>query len=156
MSDFLQREKQAGQKASGLLRRELRAEIQSVFKKISGNMEKSNVTARYRDGRLDRLVLSSPHYSFKHHYGSVKTGKTRTKIRSGGPVKSFVRQYEGMVRPVRAHIRKAAVVPQHNKGIDYKSYNHIAEAIKKSNVLEILATDLAENRAVDIVSKISL
>lgn len=156
MSEFLQREKQAGQRASSLLGRELRSEISSVFKKETGQMEKSNVTPRYRDGRLDRLVLTSPHYSFKLHYGSVKSGKTKTKVRSGGPVRAHVRQYEGMVRTVRAHVRKRSIIPQHNKNIDYKGYNHIAQAIKKSNVMEVLATDLAENRAVDIVSKIYL
>lgn len=155
MSDFLQKEREAGRKASAALTRELRSEIKSLFKRKSGELEKTNVSSRYKDGRLDRLVLTSPYYGFIKHYGSIKTGKTGTKNRSGGPVKSFTRQYEGMVRPVKAHFRKASIIPGHNKNIDYKSSNHIAEAFKKSNAIEILATDLAENRAVDISSKIS-
>jgi len=154
-SNFQAEERKAGNKAAAALRGAFRSKIQSTFHRRTGAMQdKSTVTPRYRDGVLDRLVLASPRYSFIHHFGSTKTGKTGSLQRDGADVKSFTRHLEGMVRQVSAHKRSGGFVVAHNKGIDYKSKNHISEALKATNALEVLATELGENRIVNISSQI--
>lgn len=130
-SDFEAKERAAASKAASALRAAYRTQITSTFKRGSGKLEKSNFLPRFRTGRLDRLVLTSPHYSFKNHFGSTKKGITPTHSRKGKPVKG------------------------HSKNRTYKGYNHIAEALKATNALEQLATDLGQNRAVLITSQIN-
>lgn len=152
--DFFQKERIAGNKAASSLRGSFRSKIKQVFQSRSGAMEKSNVTARYRDGFLDRLILASPKYSFTKHFGSTLSGTTKATDRKEASVNSFVRHINGTTMQVSAHNRKATHVAAHVKGINYKSTNHIAEALKETNALEQLATDLGENRIVDIASQI--
>ncbi len=148
-------ERKAGAKAARQLRAALRTEISSVFKRRSGNLEKSNVSARYREGHLDRLVLLMPHYSFKEHFGSSLPGTTPNYNRKGGAVKSFQRHIAGASVSVSAHSRTGGGVSAHVKGIKYESRNHIARALTSTNALEELATAIGQNRAVDITSQIS-
>lgn len=150
--DFQAHEKKAGSAAARALSASLKSEINSVFKRRSGAMAKSGVTTRYKDGRLDRLVLNSPHYSFKHHYGSTKSGVTGVTLRKATSVSPFVRHLNGQGVFVSAFNRSGGAVARHNKNIDYKSTDHIAKALKKTNALESLATELAENRMVEITS----
>lgn len=117
-------------------------------------MEASTVSARYRVGRLDRLVMTSPHYSFKAHFGSTKTGSTNALNRGGTNVSQFERHVAGRSVPVKAHARSGGEVRAHRKGIDYKATNHIADALKSTPALDTLATELGNNRIVKIVSQI--
>lgn len=129
--NFEAKERAAGLKAAVSLRAAYRTQINSTFNRgKSGKLEKSTFTPRYREGRLDRIVLSTPHYSFKNHFGSTKKGETKTHSRNGKPVRG------------------------HSKNRDYKAHNHIALAFKSTNALEQLATDLGENRIVLITSQI--
>jgi hypothetical protein len=153
--DFQAHEKKAGSAAARSLAASLKSEINSVFKRRSGTMAKSGVTARYKEGRLDRLVLNSPHYSFKQHFGSSKTGVTDVTLRKVTSVSSFSRQIEGKIQTVAAHTRSGGSVARHNKNINYKSTDHIAKALNRTNALQTLATELAENRMVEITSQIS-
>lgn len=129
-SNFEAKERAAAIKATVALRAAYRSQATSTFKRKSGKLEKSTFSPRYRVGRLDRIVLNSPHYSFKNHFGSTKKGVTPAHERKGKPVKS------------------------HLKNRTYKGYNHIALALKAANALEQLATDLGQNRAVLITSQI--
>ncbi|MBN8565216.1 MAG: hypothetical protein J0M25_00590 [Flavobacteriales bacterium] len=129
--DFEAKERAAAIKAAAGLRAAYRSQVTSTFKRGTGKLQKSTFSSRFREGRLDRLVLSSPHYSFKNHFGSTKKGITPAHTRKGKPVKA------------------------HSKNRTYKGYNHIAEALKATNALEQLATDLGQNRAVLITSQIN-
>jgi hypothetical protein len=81
MSDFLQREKTAGQKAARSIRNQLRREIKSDFKKRSGLMAQTGVRSLTKFGQLDRLTITSPKYSFIHHFGySRKYGNNTVSI----------------------------------------------------------------------------
>jgi len=130
-ANFEAKERAAALKAAAGLRAAYRTQIKSTFNRgKSGKLEKSTFTPRFRDGRLDRLVLVSPHYSFKNHFGSTKKGTTPAHSRNGHPVKA------------------------HTKNRNYNAFNHIALAFKSTNALEQLATDLGENRIVLITSQI--
>ncbi|MBC5835829.1 hypothetical protein G6N05_05465 [Flavobacterium sp. F372] len=154
-TDITSLEKKAGSAAASSLRAVFRTSIKSTFKRRTGKAEKSNVSAKYRDGNLDRLTLSSPHYSFKNHFGSSKTGTTPSVSRAGGSVKSFSRHIKGNTVTVNAFSRSGGSVSAHRKGIRYKAYGHLANAMRNAQpALEKLATDLTENRAVIVVSKI--
>lgn len=155
--DFQALEKKAGSQAASSLRAAFRSEIKSTFKRRSGKLEKSNVSPRYRDGQLDRLVLSSPRYSFQSHFGSNKTGDTSETTRAGSNVRPFRRRRKdsGVSHDVKSFYRSGTKVDSHDKKMKYKSYNHLSAALRKSqSALEKLATDLSENRAVEIMSKI--
>lgn len=153
-SDLLAEERKAGNKAATSLRSSLRSAIKSRFHSRSGAMDKSTFTTKYRDGHLDRLTLMSPHYSFKLHYGSTLHGQTGETNRRETNVREFVRKIKGKEQKVAAYKRRATTVKAHTKGINYKSYNHIAIALKSTNALEQLATDIGQNRAVEITSQI--
>lgn len=153
--DITSLEKKAGSAAASSLRAAFRTSIKSTFKRRTGTLEKSNVLPKYIDGNLDRLTLTSPHYSFKNHYGSGKTGVTKNTSRTGGSVKSFSRHIKGTTVKVNAFSRSGGQVSAHRKGIRYKAYGHLSKAMQNSDtILEKLATDLGENRAVIVVSKI--
>jgi glutamate racemase len=154
-NDFIGKEHESGRKASALLTSSIRSKTKSLFKKRSGKMDLSRFSPRYRDGRLDRIVLSAPHYSFKEHFGSALKGTTPVTNRSAGNVKEFKRTVKGEQQTVKSHIRKAASVKAHIKGINYKAKNHIAQALKETNALTQLATELGEHRAVLIASQIT-
>lgn len=152
--DFQIQERKAAAKATSSLRQSFRSVIASVFKKVSGALQKSTFTSRFRDGLLDRLILKSPRYSFQTHFGSTLSGTTAETSRKGTEVNSFERFISGQKREVKAHSRAGSKVKSHVKGIRYKATNHIAEALKRTNALETLATDLGENRIVEITSQI--
>jgi hypothetical protein len=153
-SDFQQKERAAGNRAAAALRAALRSKIQSTFTRRSGAMEKSTVLPRFKDGVLDRLVLKSPKYSFTQHFGSSKTGQTPATSRGEANVQSFTRKLNGTSVEVKSYKRAGGLVIGHKKGIEYKSKNHISEALKSTNALETLATELGENRIVNITSQI--
>lgn len=148
------KEREAGRKASSALTNSIRSKTKSLFKRRSGDMDLSRFYPRYRDGRLDRLILTSPHYSFKQHFGSAKHGTTPETQRKQTEVAEFTRTIKGETQTVKAHIRKATSVKAHDKGINYKAQNHISKALKESNALNQLADDLGENRSVFITSQI--
>lgn len=156
-TNFEAQERKAGAKAASQLRAALRTEISSVFNRRSGALSKSTVGARYKDGALDRLVVTTPHYSFKEHFGSSLTGTTPTHARGGANVRSFQRYMGGglKVRQVAAHQRSGGAVASHVKGRSYESRNHIANALNATNALQELATALGTNRIVDITSQIT-
>lgn len=154
-TDFQSNERSAGNKAAAALRGAFRSTIRSNFHRRSGDMEdKSTVTPKYKEGVLDRLSLVSPYYSFTSHFGSTKTGTTGSLQRGDADVKSFTRHVAGTDVDVKAHKRSGGFVVSHRKGIDYKAKNHISEALKSTNALEVLATELGENRIVNIISQI--
>jgi ABC-type lipoprotein release transport system permease subunit len=152
--NFDSEEKKAGNKAAAALRSALRAQIKSDFQSRSGAMERSNVTARFKEGNLDRLVMHSPHYSFTEHFGSSLTGTQKQTVRSGSTVRSFQRHIKGETSFVQAHTRSGGNVKAFRKNIHYKAKNHIAEALKSTEALNALATELGNNRIVLITSQI--
>jgi hypothetical protein len=147
-------ERKAGNIAKNALKTSLVTQIKNTFGRRSGELEKSTVNSRMKDGRLDRLVLNMPHYSFKAHFGSSLTGTQKATERKGASVKSFQRHMEGKVTSVSAYERKGGIVKAFNKNIDYKAHNHIAKALNQTNALEVLATSLGNNRMVLITSQI--
>lgn len=153
-STLLASERKAGNKAATTLRSSFRSVIKSRFHRRSGEMEKSTVTTKFRDGRLDRLILKSPHYSFKEHFGSTLTGTTGETHRKATNVREFIRNVKGKQQHIKANKRRATDVKAHNKGINYKARNHIAIALKKTNALDQLATEIGQNRIVEITSQI--
>jgi len=152
--DFQRKEKSAGRKATASLGTALRSEIGSTFNRQTGSMEESRFSSKFRDGRLDRIVLTSPHYSFKSHFGSSLSGQTKGFQRKAANVKSFVRHVRGVAQTVEAHTREGGSVRSFTKNRTYKAYNHISSALNATPALQNLATALGENRIVDIVSQI--
>lgn len=153
--NFESEERKAGRKAATALRNDIRNQIKRSFDRRSGNLEKSTVTSRYKDARLDRLVLNMPRYSFQSHFGSTKTGTQKQTTRKSGEVKAFVRHVQGKTINISSHTRSGGSVVGFNKKINYKAYNHIARALATTRSLENLATDLGNNRAVLITSQIN-
>lgn len=152
--NFLEEEKQAANIARKALKASLISEIKRSFNRRSGALEKSNVTSRFKEGRLDRLVINTPKYSFTQHYGSEKSGTQKPTERKGTNVKSFQRHLEGMVSEVKAHERKGGSVVGFNKNEPYNAHDHLGRALKQNNALETLATSLGQSRATLITSKI--
>jgi hypothetical protein len=148
-------ERKAGNIAKNALRASLITQIQSSFHRRSGTMEKSTVNSSMKDGRLDRLALDTPKYSFTQHFGSSLSGTQKPTERKGASVKTFQRHLEGRISTVSAHVRTGGSVKAFNKKIDYKASNHIAKALRQTNALEVLATSLGENRIVLVTSQIN-
>jgi hypothetical protein len=148
-------ERKAGNIAKNALKVSLITQIQGSFHRRSGGMEESTVNSQMKDGRLDRLVINTPKYSFTQHFGTSLTGTQKPTERKGASVKSFQRHLEGKVSSVSAHVRTGGSVKAFNKNIDYKASNHIAKALKQTNALEVLATSLGENRIVLVTSQIN-
>ena len=155
-NDFEAKEKLLGNAAAKALTASFQNQIKKIFDRRSGNLDKTNVRPRYKEGRLDRLVISSPKYSFTTHYGSSKKGTTPETTRKGSDVRSFSRHLENSVmdNQVKAYHRSGGTVKAHVKGIDYKATNHIVKAFRATNALNVLATQLGSSRAVLIVSQI--
>lgn len=155
-NDFQSQEKRLGSAAAKALTASFKNQIQKTFDRRTGALDETNVTARYKDGRLDRLVINSPKYSFTTHFGSEKKGDTGETNRKGTDVISFSRHLKNSVEDhsVKAHYRAGGVVKAHVKGIDYKATNHIAKAFRATNALHVLATQLGSSRAVLITSQI--
>lgn len=153
-TDFEAEEKKIGSAAGRALTASFQNQIKKTFDRRSGNLDKTNVRPRYRDGRLDRLVISSPKYSFTTHYGSSKKGDTPETTRKSSEVRSFARHLENSVmdHQVKAHTRSGGTVKAHIKGIDYRATNHITKALKATNALQVLGTHLGNNRAIKILS----
>jgi hypothetical protein len=152
--DIEAQERKAGTIARIALKASLISQIRTTFKRRTGTLEKSTVLARYKQARLDRLVINSPKYSFTQHYGSVKTGTQKASTRKASTVKSFQRHLEGMVTNVTAHSRSSGSVNAFNKNEPYSAKNHIAKALQQTNALQVLATSLGENRIALITSQI--
>lgn len=147
-------ERKAGNAARTALKASLINQIQRTFHRRTGTLLKSTVLARYRDGRLDRLVLDSPKYSFTQHFGSSLSGTQKATERKGTTVKSFQRHLEGMVTQVEAHERKGGFVKAFNKNEPYGAHDHLSRALKQTPALDNLATALGNHRAVLIASQI--
>jgi hypothetical protein len=147
-------ERKAGNLAKNALKASLISQIKSTFHRRSGTLEKSTVNSRMRDGRLDRLILNSPKYSFTQHFGSSLTGTQKATERKGTSVKSFQRHLEGKVASISAYERQGGTVKAFNKNIGYRTHNHISRALKQTNALDVLATSLGQNRVVLITSQI--
>lgn len=71
MSVQANQELTAGKAAARTLQKDIRSVINVETVKRTGLILKTKVTAKKdnRSGELDRLTISSPHYSFKLHYG---------------------------------------------------------------------------------------
>jgi hypothetical protein len=95
-----------------------------------------------------------PRYSFQQHFGSSLTGTQKATERKGASVKSFQRHLEGIVTDVKSHERRGGSVSAMRKNIKYGAHNHISRALKQTNALKNLATDLGKNRIVLITSQI--
>ena len=147
-------ERKAGSIARVALKASLINQIKRTFHRRTGTLEKSTVNANYKVGRLDRLTLNMPRYSFQQHFGSSLTGTQKETERKGTSVKSFQRHLEGMVSEVKSHDRKGGSVRAMRKNIKYGAHDHISRALKQTNALEKLATALGKNRAVLITSQI--
>ncbi|NRT11544.1 hypothetical protein [Flavobacterium sp. 14A] len=148
-------ERKAGRKAAATLRNDFRVLIRNSFKSRSGKLEKSTVTARYKEARLDRLVISQPAYSFQSHFGSTKSGTQGATNRKGADVKGFTRHINGKTVQVSSYNRTGGQVKAFNKNRNYAAYNHIARALQSTKALETLATDLGNNRITQITSQIN-
>lgn len=148
-------EKKIGAAAARALKASFLNQIKKTFDSRTGALEKTNVRARYREGRLDRLIINSPKYSFTTHYGSAKKGDTKQTNRSPTAVRSFARHLENSVvdHQVKAHSRAGGTVKAHIKGINYKATDHIAKVFRATNALDVLATELGNSRAVKILSQ---
>jgi hypothetical protein len=153
--NFEAEERKAGSIARAALKASLISQIKNTFHTRSGALEKSTVNSRMKEGRLDRLVIASPKYSFTQHFGSSKTGSQKATERKGSSVNSFQRHLDGKISSVRAYERTGGAVKSFNKNIDYKAHDHIAKAMNQTNALEVLATSLGENRIVLIASQIN-
>lgn len=152
--DIEAEERKAGSIARTALKASLINQIKRTFHRRSGTMEKSTVLARYKNGRLDRLAINMPRYSFQQHFGSSLTGTQKATERKGTSVKSFQRHLEGMVTQVNAYDRKGGPVKAMRKNIKYGAHDHISRALKQTSALENLATALGKNRIVLITSQI--
>lgn len=148
-------EKKAGKAAAAALKAALVNEIKSTFNRRSGKLEKTTVTARYKYDRLDRLVMSSPKYSFTQHFGSQLAGAQKATVRKGTSVKSFSRHIKGGTAQVRGYDRKGGLVKAMNKNERYKAHNHISRALSKTSALNTLADALGQNRSVLVTSQIN-
>lgn len=147
-------ERKAGNIARTALKASLINQIKRTFHRRSGTLEKSTVNANYKVGRLDRLTLNMPRYSFQQHFGSSLTGTQKETKRKGTSVKSFKRHLEGVVTEVKSHNRKGGSVRAMRKNIKYGRHDHITRALKQTPALENLATALGKNRMVLITSQI--
>lgn len=152
--NILDLEKKAASEARSALKAAMISQIKKTFHRRSGALEKSNVSAKFRDDRLDRLTINQPHYSFKNHYGSSLTGTQKDSTRKSTSVKTFQRHFKGKKIEVTAHERSGGSVAAMRKNIRYKAHNHIARALQQTNALQKLATALGQNRAVLITSQI--
>jgi hypothetical protein len=152
--DIEQEERKAGTIARIALKASLISKIKATFNRRSGTLEKSTVLARYKQARLDRLVINSPKYSFTQHFGSTKTGTQKATTRNAANVKSFQRHLNEKVTQVGAHSRSGGTVSAFNKKERYSATNHIARALQQTNALEVLATSLGKNRITNITSQI--
>ncbi len=147
-------ERKAGNVARTALKASLINQIQRTFHRRTGTLLKSTVLARYREGRLDRLVLNTPKYSFTEHFGSDKSGTQKPTERKGSSVKTFQRHLEGKTTTVKSYDRAGGSVVGFNKNEPYGAHNHLSRALKQTPALENLATALGNHRAVLIASQI--
>lgn len=152
--DIEAQERKAGTIARIALKASLITQIRKSFHRRTGKLEKSNVTARYKVARLDRLIISSPKYSFTNHYGSSLTGTQKESRRKGTFVRSFQRHLASGTQEVSAHDRSGGAVQGFNKNRKYGMHNHLSRALKQTNALEVLATSLGNNRITLITSQI--
>lgn len=152
--DIEAQERKAGSIARAALKASLINQIKRTFYKRTGDLLKSNVTARYKEARLDRLTIQTPKYSFTQHYGSTKRGIQKASNRDGGSVKSFTRHLNGNAFEVKAYSRKATTVKGFNKNRKYETRDHLTRVFKETNALEVLATSLGNNRITNITSQI--
>lgn len=68
-------EKRIGKTAAKKLTSEMRTVIRLSTEKRTGDAELTDVRAKYKNERLQRLVIQAPHYVFKLHYGFEGTKK---------------------------------------------------------------------------------
>jgi len=153
--NFEAEERKAGSIARSALKASYINQIKNTFQRKSGLSEKSTVLARYKEGHLDRLVLNTPHYSFKSHFGSSKTGTQKESTRRDSNVKSFSRHINGESVLVNSYTRRGGTVKAFNKNRNYNATNHIAKALQQTTALENLATALGNNRIVLVTSQIN-
>lgn len=147
-------ERKAGSIARAALKVSLITQIKKSFHKRTGLLEKSNVSAKYKESRLDRLTINSPVYSFTSHYGSSLTGTQKATTRKPSNVSAFQRHLKGETIEVKAHSRSGGSVSAMNKNMKYPMHNHLSRALKETQALEVLATSLGNNRMVLITSQI--
>lgn len=74
------RERSVGKKYASMLRSAIRSKIRSETVSQTGLLLKTQVSSRMKDGRLDRLQVTAPHYGFKLHYGFEGIRKNGRKL----------------------------------------------------------------------------
>lgn len=155
LPQFEVNERKAGNIARIALKDSFLSQLRKTFERgKTGNLERSTVNTRFRAGRLDRLILKSPRYSFQSHFGSSKTGTQKPSNRREADIKSFTRHVKGKKIEISSHRRSGGSVAGFNKKIKYRARNHISRTLNETKALENLATALGENRIVLIASQI--
>lgn len=155
-NNWQDKENRSGRKAAALLKNALRSRISQKFKRRSGAMDRTNVSAIFRQGRLDRLAITSPKHSFIQHFGySEPNENVKATTRKPGFVKSYFRDGVMTGRSVRNYSRKGGFVSHYTRNISNENKDHISDALNSSNILENLASELGENRAVFVTSQIN-
>ena len=66
------KEKAAGQKAARSIRTRLQKETNTLFERRTGRLQKTSVAAKTKFGQLDRITITTPRYSFMHHFGYTR------------------------------------------------------------------------------------
>ncbi|WP_417365881.1 hypothetical protein [Flavobacterium beibuense] len=152
-TDWQSKEKAAAIKAVASLKRALNSSISKHFNSRSGQLRKSSVKDDIKDGMLDRLILKSPKYSFVLHHGYDAVEEVQPKNRKGSSVKPHFRGGTDGTS-ISGYQRSGGSVSGFKRSSKFEGAGHITEAIYASNVLETLANDLAESRAVYVTSNI--
>lgn len=155
-TDFVAIERAAANKAAKSIQSNIRSQHQSIFKKHTGALAKTRVTPKYRKQSLDRLVITAPRYAYQLHFGSEKTGQTKSFSRKAARVSSFVRKTKNGKTRVSSFNRIGSTVKSHDKNRKYKAYRNVSRALIKSTPsLNELANTLSNNRSIQIVSLIN-
>ena len=79
--DLYTLEKKLGATAAKKLTVGIKAAINNSTTPITGLGLKSKATAKYKNNRLQRLVIEAPHYIFKQHYGFEGVKKNGVTMR---------------------------------------------------------------------------
>jgi len=79
--DLYQLEKKVGKEAANRLTNSLRGAVRYTTKPKVGLAMKSSASAKYKNNRLQRLVIQAPHYIFKQHYGFEGTKSNGVQMR---------------------------------------------------------------------------
>lgn len=74
------KERSIGKKYAAILRSSIRSKIRTETVSQTGLLLKTTASSRMKQGRLDRLQITAPHYGFKLHYGFEGIRKNGRKL----------------------------------------------------------------------------